>query len=823
MARLRSQGKASPVSIPDSRKRRKSRTSTSATTSLLSDGESSIHTRGRSAPKSKTSEEPPSSQRRQTRSHSDNQTFEFLGPPTKRKRRRTIVEPEDQPTKRQHSDDAGAEEEEQPSQNHDLKEDDDDDESALPGEGFFMAINKNVLPELRPDDNAEHLSENEGRTEIVVEVSQDDDGDVGDDNAEDDPDAADEAVAEVDTEIEDSQAGRDVEGLDQVSVPVEDREEPDTPSKQPASTELPEPAEQDDIEPGPDPSQPKPSQSGKRKKRRQNRKPTYVEPDYQVPGAASPDLGSNLRRSQTRQPSKSKQLPSKAQVDALFEFKGDDEDSQRERQQGKEQVQKSIAAQVAKKGGKTRSQATRRLGGKKKDLTERSASEADDNSDNDPNNDDNSDDDEELPNPEPRVEHESGNGPDQENEPDSDDEAEDSLLVDPPKEHEPALATKMHGKVVQRLVTIMTLSGWMGKRKWGPDVKLEAASAKRDFEKARNDNSEPLATSKIILARLYSLWGLCNELPTAPELEEQNKYFREHKTETHELISKIHQLVERYVSGITTLMRLPKDTVNQIASRRIISKLHRRIIPMLVWLLRATFLAGCDIPEDQRPQAVNRTGEFTIFTLQLLKRVAGWTRRLGEVLVDWSGLNSSKATDTTATNTTATDKKKHWEELSPAVETLQSEIEEALKRIEQQQNAPEERRKAHERDQALLRARKEKERREQETRDQQMQRFIESTQRKESSQTESQSQSIKSQSDLDAAYFEKHGWHYCEDDTLLKAVRSAQRPNCQVLAAMCPGRSPAEVTQRVKDLKDKARNKYERMGMAPPLWCYEDA
>ncbi|RSL75578.1 hypothetical protein CEP51_010731 [Fusarium floridanum] len=856
MARLRSQGKAAgPVSLPEPRRRGRSRASTNTMTPLRSDvSESSTRPRGRPR-KSKASEEPPSSQRRQTRSHTDNQTFEKLSTP-RRKRRRTIIESEDQPAKRQHSDDAeGVEEEEQPSQNHDQEEDDDDDESAPPGHDFFKNINKTILPdaeqihklpELRPDDNAEYHSETEGRTGIVVELSQDNNGDVIEVEAEaGDADEADnDAVVEVEAEIEDSQVvDKDVGMVDEAPAQVEDQEEPSIPTEQPATVKQPEPAEQDDPESRPDPLQPNPSQPGKRKKRRQSRKATFGEPDYRA-RAASPVLGSDPPRSQAGRPSKSKQpLLTQAQKNALYEFTGDDEENHQEQQQGEKQGKTSTAtAQAARKRGRPRSQATRPPAERSTEVAENTAGEAEDSSyaDNDSEAD-------EEPSELPEAEDQPGDDDEPEDEPEPGNDssvAEDSLLIEPPKENERAPTAKIHGRVVQRLVTLMTTSGWMGKRKWDNDAKLEAASAKRDFnEEAQKKDRRSLPRSKVILAHLYDLWHLCRKVPRLPRLDEQNKYLREHKAQLNRLVTVTNRLIDLYIKDFRKGTASDDDAqANQLNNRRIISKLYRQIIPMLVWLLRDAFIAGCDIEDEFLKRAVVHTGEFTLSTLQPLLRISGWIQRLCAVLLDWSALNRPKSTEK---EEDWKKKDEDWNNLWLAVEAAKEKIDEALEQIEEIYKAPEKHKKALENDLVVQREREKKQQQAKEAQARQMQLFIESTQRKSSSRqvshrptqetsssrpashrptqagTQSHPVAPRLGQEEEAEYFEKHGWSYWEDDRLLITIRSARQLDYQVLASACDERSSEEVKERVKYLKGMVRRKYERVGTEPPLWTYE--
>ncbi|KAF5007636.1 hypothetical protein FDECE_6022 [Fusarium decemcellulare] len=786
MARLRSQGKAKTLA-PGSKigRQRRTRKSTQADAPASSEESASRNTRRRSLQRTKLDQQPTSSPGRRTRSQKGAVSHERLSTPPKRKRRSTVADSQEQPPKRQRNEDVGAVEEEP----HGHASDDD---SAPLSQEFYTKINKSALgeqlqnlPQLRPDNSVAHPAETESRMEIVVEASQDG---ARDEEAH---------MAEVDVVADSYGPTRDVsEPEEEDSAPAKGQQELDNPVEQPESIVQSEGVERDDAEPRLAGSHPRSSQLGKRRKRRQSQKAPFGEATYQEPRGVSPDLGSKMPSPQAKRFStRGRPRISTIQED-LYEFQGSDreENPQKEMQEQEEKSNTATEATSKRKQSQPQSTQPRPTENEEEPETE--------------------DEDEDVP--------ESDQAPDG-----SESEAhEDSLFIDPSGEDEATIRVKIHGRMVQKLFTLMTFSAWTGKRKWDEDVRVVGKS----------EPEKPAGRSKALMVDLNGLWGLCLGVPRAPRFESQHAYQRENAAAFKKSISTISRRVERYASYITTRMGSSETNTKELENGRIaVNQLYTRIIPMLVLILKQAFLAGCDESSGKNAGSVKQNGEFTKYILQLLERTAGWIKRLGHVMLGWLELHPPKlATQSIAERDRVRNIQTYRQQLIADTGSLQKALEEALKQHGELVKAPERDRREQERRERALREREEQEKKLREAQDLQMQRFILSTQRKRLSrptahrstqalnEAANQSTWVASQSLSGDEYFEKHGgWRYWEDDRLLNTIRNTLRPNYRVLTDMLPGRSLEEVEQRAKHLRRNIRQKYEKAGWQPPAWSYD--
>ncbi|GKU01003.1 hypothetical protein FLAG1_02546 [Fusarium langsethiae] len=405
---------------------------------------------------------------------------------------------------------------------------------------------------------------------------------------------------------------------------------------------------------------------------------------------------------------------------------------------------------------------------------------------------------------------------------------EDSLLLDaPPADSQAADSTPttlMKRTYVQKLMHIMTLQGWMGKRFWKNDF-LEQAADKSDQLAAQPDC--PVLPIRI-LAWLFNLYELCKEIPKAPKID-QLAYLREHTAEFGTLVSNLRQYIDSFTSGINTAMG-DADPKKVEVGLRSVTRLRRRIIPMLVLLLDMIFEAGCGASLGNGKKASQQTGEFTVYMLELLERAAGWAHRLSQVVESWYELHAPRRerdrTEEAQANRAA---------FRSAIATLKQELRKARRDLDKSKPAPE---ALMQKDEAI---RKEREAREQERRERQnlqMQRFRDSIQRINPYRRPATARTIlrevpvphrpsqphpaPSQQLSEKDYYERHGWHYWEDDQILTLIRTTAHPNFENFQRMLPDRSPNELRERSRYLKLVVRNKYERKGIAPPGFCMDE-
>ncbi|KAM5382710.1 hypothetical protein ACJZ2D_002293 [Fusarium nematophilum] len=393
-------------------------------------------------------------------------------------------------------------------------------------------------------------------------------------------------------------------------------------------------------------------------------------------------------------------------------------------------------------------------------------------------------------------------------------------LVEP---SENIVTTQMQGEFVQKLMYIMTLAGWVGKRKWESEILVLAKDAKEELDNL--DDHSSIQRSNILLAHLHHLWTLCHNLPRAPRFDAQRDYELRRQGEFKTLLSALEPLIHQASSSLTSLMGSVEDrSIRLKKGRGAVTRLSKLIIPMLVLVLKEAFLAGCDAPQEEDRQPVRKDGEFTAYMLQLLLKAMDWALRLCEVILDWLQLNPPQPkSDSKADKDKLVKTQGNREHLRIALKMIQDETKKAVAQLDNLINAPELQRKAMKHDEEARRARQEREQQRHQAQGQQMQLFIESLERIKSSRP-SRTNSAASQSNQADEYLEENGaWHRWEDDRLLSIIRSTPHPEYQNLGDLLPGRTTAEMEQRARRLRIQMRRKYEKEGYQPPDWCYEQA
>ncbi|KAF5018249.1 hypothetical protein F66182_9778 [Fusarium sp. NRRL 66182] len=758
-----------------------------------------------------------SSQGRVTRSHRGDASLAKLPTPTPRKRRSAIAKSLEQPAKRHRDnsskdvDEDQLEQQEQqeqqkgepPLSSHDEPESDDEDDngSALPRQDLVDGINMvigidgehNRLPKLRPGDSVEKSPELGGRTIAYLGLIQDEQADT---------------VEPVDDNV--------ALGHGTITAAVEEpRENPDPATNPGESDDVPgqfQVAEQEVPEstqprPQPDSSQKEPARSSQRKKRRQSKKPTYGEPNYGA-NRVSRDLGADIPQTQATQPSSSKHV--RPDHDP-YAFNGSD--SELQTQKFPEKLKRKMRASSVEPSRQDKQDQPERLS-----QGDAQAQSKDGGSDEEGDEGYNSSDDELAA---------------EEEELDASCVAEDSLLLDSPPEAsltgDPIPTAWISRKQVQRLNYLMTLAGFLHKRRWESGIRHLAEDEKQKLEQQQKNKAGSRVLSRIILVRLFELYELCGNIPSSPLFNDQLAYLREHATELNTLISTIRKKMDEFVSKINGTIEkgTPEDSKYGYQS---VAKIYKRIIPMLVLVLDQAFQTGCKDSLQSTQRAANQKGEFTIHLLEPMERAAGWAQRLAQIVENWFELYPVRKDSGEGDQAM-----EHWKQFNSDTEKLKRVLQKARSDIEVTQRAPEERRKAMQMDEAVRKAREARAQQLEQARLQKMQHFIKLTHALPSqakispSQQEahfsyppvSQSGSTEPQEALRETYFEKHGWHYWEDDQLLSLIRTTSHPNYRVFSEVLPERSPAEVRERARYLRTVVRDKYVRKGISPPGWCTE--
>ncbi|CAG7565030.1 unnamed protein product [Fusarium equiseti] len=801
MARLRSGPKTVELTAEFENTQRTRRHSTRSSVPLQSIEEDDTvpvrKTRQRSKAPTKSQDQTSSNKGRVTRSNKGNAPLAALPTDTSRKRRSSIVAAQKKPSKRQRSSSNEPAEEEDPLQSDQEVEEEVDDKNAAPPGELFYEINKslgvidvkNKLPKLRPGTSVENAVEDDSRA--VAHVDHSDEAD------------AEKTIVAATGEENESQGS--VGNSAETEAEQEQQQQPE-----PIQSEAPQSAQRLSQS---DASQREPLRPKTRKGRRQSKKAVYIEPNDDARDP-SPEHGSEDSRINSTQPTASRNTQFEKNI---YDHPESDEERPSRIALGKGPQNASASpvgdSRKTKRGRKRSSQSGRQRADtatpqreKQRQLEERQEEKQDGEQ-----NEDESEWDFNSSEDEPEVDLEF----------DASHPAEDSLVIDAPPDgsqtEDSIPTTRLKRAYVQKLMYAMTLAGWLKRRQWAGDI-LEQAEALK---------SDDRVLSRRIMAQLFDMYNLCKGIPRSLKLD-QLEYLREHATEFSALISNLRQSIDLFIANINANMR-ETSTGHVSIGFRSVTKLHRRIIPMLVLMLDTTFEAGCGAPLEGE-KASQQTGEFTVHLLEPLERAVGWAYRLSQTVNGWYELHPPRRECDKETKA-----KENRVMFHVATTVFQERLEKAMRDLDSPNVPPE---VLMQRDEAIRKEREAEKERRREGQDRQMQRFLDSI--KNVKPTEPRLRMRPSQQSLLAPsrtsqltpaatqqseaelYYQKHGWHSWEDDQLLGLIRTTSDPNYENFRHMLPNRSAGEMRERSRYLKLVMRNKYERRGVRPPGWCMEE-
>ncbi|KAH7013288.1 hypothetical protein EDB80DRAFT_368040 [Ilyonectria destructans] len=486
---------------------------------------------------------------------------------------------------------------------------------------------------------------------------------------------------------------------------------------------------------------------------------------------------------------------------------------------------------------------------------------------------------------EPESEPESEPEPEPEPEPEKSslDAAEESLFVDPPQEMDEYITTDISNVFILTLVSKMKFGGWAGDKNWEGEFTAKEGESKSTWLKHHEEFLQP-KKCKDLFKHLSYLRTLCREMPNAPDLEAQFEYIRRKSSTFRKSIKTIDSLVSHVCKHINDQIQLATENAPHDPNwgQNAVKTLHKKIIPMLVLVLREGFLTGGAVAVHDGKAT---TSEFTSSTLQLPLRIIGWLQRLYNMVMGYVHVDPPRpASDSKANAQKVNSAMNQQKQLGEYLLNMDRVLRQAIDRLAYIAMAPQREKQAAEeaavRALSFQNAQVQKQQKERESQAEQMQLFLKSiqrmnkpeapprqpssreedlsgqrelqrqdwqTQQKERKEQIQQMQQRKSEAQdrqmqlfigsiqrmskpetterqLSASdeYFEKYGgWYKWEDERLLNMIRRVEKPDVQALAPLVPGRRVKEVAQRVKDLRERMRIKYETTGIAPPLWCYQ--
>lgn len=463
------------------------------------------------------------------------------------------------------------------------------------------------------------------------------------------------------------------------------------------------------------------------------------------------------------------------------------------------------------------------------------------------------------------------------------DAAEESFFVDPPQEMDEYITTDISNEYILTLVSKMKFGGWAGDKNWEGEFTAKEGESKSTWLKHHEKFLQP-KKCKDLFKHLSYLRTLCREMPKAPDLEAQFEYIRRKSSTFRKSIKTIDSLVSHVCKNINDQIQLLTENEPHDPNwgQNAVETLRKKIIPMLVLVLKEGFLTrGAVTIHDGKAT----TSEFTSSTLQLPLRIIGWLQRLYNMVMGYVQVDPPRpASDSKANAQKVNSAMNQQKQLGEYLLNMDRVLRQAIDRLAYIAMAPQREKQAAEeaavRALAFQNAQVQKQQKERESQARQMQLFLKSiqrmnkpeapprqpssgeedlsgqserqrqdwqTQQKERKEQTQQMQQRKSEAQdrqmqlfigsiqrmskpetterqLSASdeYFEKYGgWYKWEDERLLNMIRRVEKPDVQALVPLVPGRRVKEVAQRVKDLRERMRIKYETTGIAPPLWCYQ--
>ncbi|KAK7414600.1 hypothetical protein QQX98_006537 [Neonectria punicea] len=401
--------------------------------------------------------------------------------------------------------------------------------------------------------------------------------------------------------------------------------------------------------------------------------------------------------------------------------------------------------------------------------------------------------------------------------------------------------TKVSSEWVGNLIQRMQYGGWTGDKHWENDFVVQVGETKPLWLKRHEEFLRP-EKCKNLFTHLNNLRELCHDMPKATDIEEQSKYRLEKNDVFQKSFATIESLVTYICKRISDQM-LP-DTDRKVKwGNPAVKTLHEKIIPMLLVVLKESFLAGGALTFDKGKKSDLNEGCFTLSTLTLPLKVVGWVSRLygvGTQYLDQFPPKPLSDSEAAAKRIRSAKLQRGW--LRKPLANMQTALEKAKGMLDYFASAPQrkkeimerqlqmqkklerdrqekrkrrekDRQEAMEMDQVLREERERMELEERKAQDLQMQLFVGSIQRMKAPEA--------NEASARDAYYSKHGgWYQWEDERLLQMIRTVEKPDLRALTPLVPERSVDEVAQRVRDLKERVRVKYEAAEMVPPAWCY---
>lgn len=356
---------------------------------------------------------------------------------------------------------------------------------------------------------------------------------------------------------------------------------------------------------------------------------------------------------------------------------------------------------------------------------------------------------------------------------------------------------------LNEMINAMGKQGWMGtKGEWADQLLQIEKESKTESEAIKADNCTKLFHETI------ALWQICKDMPKAPSLNSQAQYLREHSQSIQKNLKVVRSLTKQVKSEASKSIPA-KGSSRQIRNARckkrdVLTWIQGKLMPALVLALKEALLLGGYSRLKSKPETISiKNGQFMACTLQFAFRIVGFIDQLYDVVL--THLKSQEKNE----NSVRSMRDRTRMAFANHVRVLEPRILLGMNELKRLAEAPILNAELAEQSRQLREAQEERDQIIKEKNDEQMRLFVASTQR-----------TLEDTPKPRDEYYDRHGWRLWEDEVLLGVIRKTRSPNLVLLSRQVPGRSLQEVTNRVAELRESMRVKYDAAGILPPKWCH---
>ncbi|KAG6040732.1 hypothetical protein E4U41_007294 [Claviceps citrina] len=306
------------------------------------------------------------------------------------------------------------------------------------------------------------------------------------------------------------------------------------------------------------------------------------------------------------------------------------------------------------------------------------------------------------------------------------------------------------------------------------------------------------------------------------DLEAQRQAIRERSKDVEAGLATMSDLVQ-HIKKEATGAESRAARAEKPRDNKLVTSIRKRLIPILVLILKEALLLGGSSRISHRGKHERigpEEGTFMACTLQFALHIVGFIEQLYVVIANL--VPEEDDDEATSEVSKVTQRRKRAEEAHRAMfgsfnshlSALRNTLLGGRRALKEKAEAPRRRSEMKARDEAARQRRDSEELKILQTREKQYLDFVAST-HEPVVQTEENRDLHRHRS-----YYLKHGWHYWEDLEMLEWIRKVKSPEAEILATRFPGRTEAEIVQRLRELRGWMKVKFEKQGQRPPKWCY---